>query len=834
MNKPDPKIRATSRALRVAYVLEDGIDSHNWLDAIFADCFGRDGGRQSLIVPILDGQISDRFKFWLRLLDPDIVVLITYDNVSLVEELAALLSDTELIEQQRNRDKPEMHPKVSIERTSGLTSLSWLPFFKTVSGSLHTPPTHILDRFPSWDDDGIIKDNFGTLYGSLYPYPMHQQIGIRGLVLTPENPPENRWHLQSIEGDEVQDAYVFLENLGSRNDVATLGQLSNLGSQPHRPEHHWTEGFCLVLGDSFDDRVSCWNAGLLFADAQNQRYKTLRVPAALAVNAENTARVGAFLRNCNWLGSNNGPARVFVRSHSIVGADLEEFVARLGKASRSTVTFVAISSPDDCCPSDAARVWDSFNILKPGPTIIEAAILSPTVVLSPPKPIQLSYCAGLHPIFSQGSWFVDLFIDRLNDIGLYSNIRETWSLPSRGQLVRYFCKVEGARLRSSGVLSLPITTDTRTIEIKQPDDSVVFQSLLVERQQFAYRDLRGRKTKKAPYKYAELSDKGSYLQGLIGMFGSLSDIEQTMRTHFWRKQFENMAAPAQSQHEEVIKDMQLRMQARDGKLVIEDDAGWQKLAQRIIQKASRLKVPRMKTSYNKLLTAWTMELSAAIEKDDQLKQCREDVLGEREDDLKRSLSYLFERSVLYRGHEWSCKKCRHRNWLGVGAFKERMPCEVCSHEYQLPVDIALDFRLNEFFATCIREHDTVTVAWALGALREQAKHSFMYAPQTALYRDYPENQNSRIDRELDLICIMDGKFVIGEVKAGSELIAKPDIEDLAAAAKEVGADIAFLAAVKGDSASMESKVQILRALLPSSIEARWILSDWNEEPSSYL
>ena len=109
---------------------------------------------------------------------------------------------------------------------------------------------------------------------------------------------------------------------------------------------------------------------------------------------------------------------------------------------------------------------------------------------------------------------------------------------------------------------------------------------------------------------------------------------------------------------------------------------------------------------------------------------------------------------------------------------------------------ALDFRMNEFFATCLREHDTVTVAWALGALRQQARHSFMYGPQTALYRDYPENQGDRVDLELDLICIMDGKFAIGEVKASSELIAKSDIEDLADSAKEVGADVAVLAAVR--------------------------------------
>lgn len=834
MNKPDPKIRATPRALRVAYVLEDGIDAHSWLDAIFADCFSRDGGRQSLIVPLINGQISERFKAWLRLLDPDFVVLLTYDNGSLVEELAALLSDTTLLEQQRNRNQLETHPRVGIERPSGLTALSWLPFLKTVSGFQHTPPTHILDSYLAWADDGLIKDNFGTLSGSVNSFPVHQQIGMRGLVLTPENPPANRWHHQPIHGDEVQDAYVVLENLGNRSGIVTLGQLSNLGAQPHRPEHRWTKGFCLVVGDTFDDRLACWNAGLLFEDAQNQRYKTLRVPAASAVSVEKTARIGTFLRNGNWLGSDNGPVHVFVRSHSIDAVDLDEFVTRLREASRSTVTFAAISSPDDCCPPDAARVWGAFNSLKPGPATMEAAILGATVALSAPQPMQLSYCAGLHPIFTQGSWFVDLSIDRLNDVGRFSNIRETWSLPIRRQLVRYFCEAEGSRLRRSGALSLPITTDSRAVEIKQPDDSVVFQSLLVEKGYFDHRDLRGRQTKDVSYKYAEPSDKGSYLQGLIGMFGSLSDIEHTMSTHFWRTQFESMAARAQSQHEEVIRDIQKRMRATDGNLVIDSDASWQNLAQRIIQIASRLKVPRQRTRYSTLLAAWTAELTAAIEKDDHLRQRREEVLADHADDLKRSLSQLFDRGVMYRGHEWSCRECRHRNWLGVAALKDKMLCEVCGQEHLLPVDVALDFRMNEFFATCLREHDTVTVAWALGALRQQAKHSFMYAPQTALSRDYPENQRGRADRELDLICIMDGKFVIGEVKAGIGLIAESDIADLAVAAKEVGADVAVLAALKGDRAAMELKARTLQTLLPSGIEARWLLSDWDEQPSSYL
>ncbi len=831
--KPDPKIRATPRAVRVAYVLENGVDAHGWLDAIFAECFGRDGGRQSLIVPLIDGAVSERFKGWLRRLDPDFVVLLTYDNGALVEGLMALLADTTLLEQGRERDVQEQHPRVGIDRPSGLTALSWLPFLKTVSGFHHVAPTHILDRYPAWNDDGLIKDNFGTLYGSVNPFPMHQQLGLRGMVLTPENPPENRWHFRSVEGDEVQDAYIVLENLAARSGIATLGQLSNLRAQPHRPEHSWTDGFCLVVGDTYEDRVTCWNAGLLFDDAQSQRYKTLRVPAAAATDEDKTAKIGAFLRTGNWIGGNNGPARVFVRSNSLNAAELEVFVTRLQAASRSSVAFVAIVSMDDCCPPDPARVWGAFSVGNPSPATVETGITQSTTVVSIPQPMQLAYCAGLHPLFSQGSWYIDLSIDRLNDIGRFSNVREPWVLPNRPQLVRYFSETDGARLRRHGGVSVPVNIDTGPVEIKQPDDTIIFQSLTTERAHFQHHDLRGRQVKDVAYRYSEPSDKGSYLQGLLGMFGSLSDIEHTMSTHFWRVQFTDMAAPAQSQHEEVIRDIQLRM-ARSGKLVIEDDAGWHTLAQFIVQKASRLKVPRLKTRYDLLLAAWTTELTAAIESDENLMKRRDEVLGEREDDLKRSLSYLFERGIFYRGHEWSCRQCRHRNWLGVEALKDVMPCEVCGRERQLPVDVALDFRMNEFFATCLREHDTITVAWAISALRQQARGSFMFAPQTVLYRDYPENQGGRSDREIDLICIMDGKFAIGEVKARSELIAKSDIEDLAAVAQEVGADVAVLAAMVGERAAMEAKVQELRALLPSKIEAKWLLSDWDDHPSSYL
>jgi len=91
------------------------------------------------------------------------------------------------------------------------------------------------------------------------------------------------------------------------------------------------------------------------------------------------------------------------------------------------------------------------------------------------------------------------------------------------------------------------------------------------------------------------------------------------------------------------------------------------------------------------------------------------------------------------------------------------------------------------------------------------------------------------DRELDLVCIIDGKFVIGEAKINVDQIGRGDIEDLAQTAIELKADVAILAALSGDLAKMERKVNDLRKLIVGKdIVARGLISDWNDEPSSYL
>ena len=833
MMKPDPIIHATPRPVRVAYLLEDGLDVHEWLDAIFADCFGRHGGRQSLIVPVANGVISERYKVWLQFLDPDFVLALTYNNQVIVPELADLLAGTAIVERKRKRDEIEQLPRVGVDAT-GLTALSWLPFLKIVSGMHRAAPEFILDRYPAWTDDGFIKDNFGTLYGSVNPFPAHQQLGVQGLILTPKDAPENRWHFRAVDAVEVLDGYEVIDRMSKDSSIVTLGQLSNLNSQPHRPEHPWTNAFCLVVGDSFEDRISCWNAGLLFDDAQNQIFKTLRVPAAIRSDENRTGQIANFLRKHNWIGGGNGLAKIVVRSYSLSNTEVQDFVERLRKATMSYVDFSVIESSEECCPPDTKHIYRMNNIGGFSPATNKTAIQEAATIVTVPEPIQLGYCTGMHPIFSQGCWFVDLEIDRLNDNSRFANVREKWKLPSHPQLVRQFCEKAESRLTQYGDISVKADINMRVIEVKQPQSENLFIGIFHDRPHFPYPDMRTSTERGIPYKYSAPSDKGRYLQGMLGMFGNLNEFEDVLSKHFWRSQFESMASPAKEQQAEVINLIQKRMKATDGNLQINGDAEWQNLAERIIQISIKLKSPRKTTSYNWLFSAWEVEFSAAIDEDENIKGWRAKILAEATNDLKRSLSFLLERGVFYRGHEWSCRHCSHRNWVGVDFLKDKMPCEVCREDHQLPVDVALDFRLNEFFATCLREHDSISVAWALCALRRESKTCFIFAPQTVLYRDYPENQSNKPNRELDVVCIVDGKFVIGEVKAEVKKIATKDIEDLASTALELGADAAILMAMSGDLGLMDNKVQQLRNLLPAKIEVRGLVSDWDDSPSYSL
>src|SRR6516225_8142353 len=79
----------TARPLRVAYLIDPTDCPDALFDSIFAEAYGRWGGRRSLIVPASGQGIDDRYSEWLWYYDADVIysyVALSDDAVRAIHE----------------------------------------------------------------------------------------------------------------------------------------------------------------------------------------------------------------------------------------------------------------------------------------------------------------------------------------------------------------------------------------------------------------------------------------------------------------------------------------------------------------------------------------------------------------------------------------------------------------------------------------------------------------------------------------------------------------------------------------------------------------------------
>src|SRR3989304_10512750 len=130
--KPSPEVSTNARSLRVAYVIEDYDNVHPILDKAFSESFSRDGGRQSLIIPVVNKKIPVKYISWFKIFDPDIVFISTSDNENLSNTISINSSSLYIIPVDTNNFLRFELPY------DGLSSLSWLPFLKVTSGAFNS------------------------------------------------------------------------------------------------------------------------------------------------------------------------------------------------------------------------------------------------------------------------------------------------------------------------------------------------------------------------------------------------------------------------------------------------------------------------------------------------------------------------------------------------------------------------------------------------------------------------------------------------------------------------------------------------------------------------
>lgn len=837
--KPAPEISGKARPIRVAFVIEDGDGVHKLLDSAFNESFGRHGGRQSLMVPVVKGEIPNAYIRWLIVFDPDVAFVATSDNRKFGDLLNGICSPLVIHAVSRHPKEGELAPRGFQLRNQALTSLSWLPFLRLTSGAFRGRPEVILDCYPKWQDDGFITDNFGTLYNSFSRFPLHRELAeiVRPLLLAPEGAAEAK-RTYGLEGNEFNDGYDALDAIGKASRTVTLAYLSNIQSKHILTRNHrWTDSFCLIVGDAFTDRLSCWNAGLLFDDAQSQPYNTLRLPASAINDANKIEKLRNFINHNNWINRYGGMPQVTVRSSSLSEEQLTKFANDIGsKGSWCAYRVQLIGAIEDCCPLPSSERESNWMPPRHDESDIQIPLRHKSESVPVPRPYQLKHAPTANPICSLGQWIAQYRVDRTEDNNRFANLRDSWVLPRRNQLVRLFVRSGDARITSGGALAVPVDENNDRLDISEPSDHDFFFYLLHESPAYSYPDIRHEDRSVRPYQYSRPSDKGRYLKGVLGMFGSLDRAYEVLTNGFWRRQFIKLGTPSESQYPSLIRTLKKRFAPQNGKVLIEREDQWESLAKTIVRQAHHVRLPRYTTKLQPLQEEWLNDLRRAIEANEQLSKHKEKMLEKGPAELTQSLSALCQEGVFHQGHSWVCTNCAYRNWTALDSLKVTLDCQVCHHEHNTPIDLAFDFRMNEFLATCIREHDTLSVIWALGMLQHRAgTGSFIFAPQTELFKKWPNDTRAKSDRELDLLCVVNGKVLIGEVKASLAEIDAQEIDNLVSIAGELHPDMIVICAMEGDQGKLDTKVNELRQRVDSRTEVQGLLGRKTmDHPETYL
>ena len=131
---------------------------------------------------------------------------------------------------------------------------------------------------------------------------------------------------------------------------------------------------------------------------------------------------------------------------------------------------------------------------------------------------------------------------------------------------------------------------------------------------------------------------------------------------------------------------------------------------------------------------------------------------------------LVDMEVLLRGYLLNCKRCRLLSWYGIDMIGNKFTCNRCylsqsftKQRWKHPNEPVFYYRLAETVYQFYTHHSDLPTQ-VLFKLQGESRAGFHFAPEVELL-NFPGVRSDQ--REIDLACVLDGKFVIGEGKSGA-------------------------------------------------------------------
>ncbi|MFG1420514.1 hypothetical protein [Roseixanthobacter liquoris] len=807
---------ARPRPIRIAFLIQEGEYAAVTLDAIFADCYSRWGGRFSLVVPCIDGRISQVYWPWLETFDPDLI----YSYVSLsredIIELHERLCPAKYTFHGTGGDHPDdpssYRPSYESKPLSSLSTIFRSARYTRVRGE--GAAVQIIDSWHTESATRFLTDNFGTYRSSqgsgMFP---SDATGIASL-LTIVSPEAQADRHQGVPRDlnaipnEMAAFVAFAE--GQATSLAMASQLfaPKLEIQAGR----WSGTFNLVVGDSFSDRVMFWNARLFIPSWLDSDLCCFRITPGQAEDNDFVQVLVSLINRRNHVNrGSGGQPQLAIRSCSLDPGHLDAIRQRLATSRLwGAVKAEAIAGPDALVPTDEAlsnaregnRFGDGLfpradwmEFVWTGPSARPLATTPDHLVDAPPR-----------QVFAQGYWGTD-YLFEYDGPGPRFGGNNRWILPRRWRMAQAFQvrlantpphALLSPRRSRGGALAVfhnadhPI--DTITVPIT---DGAFYFALTQDGRWAAQAEEYGQIEPPSKVDWANPSNEARYLAGVLGMAGGLLPASSFLLHPFLRDFFARLGGTPGLQPDKVkptvdrLRKLAPRLPAFDLRGETEREA----LGTLIVKAAKSLKNPLHFVKYEDMKRGWKEHRAAYQAAHPQLGEPDPSVDWDKleEDSLDASLIAMRRRQMVFQGHQWTCSNCHHRNWVDLGSLAPELSCEVCKTVVQAPVAINWLFRPNEFLIESLRDHSVLSLVWVLTVLLERSRSSFIYTGPT-WFGFRPDSEEP--DAEADLLVLSDGQAILCEVKSSWHSLRGSDIRDLVNLAKRLRPDLALLAVME--------------------------------------
>ena len=598
----------------------------------------------------------------------------------------------------------------------------------------------------------------------------------------------------------------------------------------------WVSDFQIIVGDTLQDIVYFWNRPLLLPRSERGRINQMWLPKTLATDPDMEKALCAWIARRANLGSQTRKTVRFV-SFSTEKRELEDIASRFRESLHAQHKYVHTVA--DCFEEPQIpnfRSEDPLSFQRDNPFSFRENTIDIHRVHGNEGILELTEPKGIAQHGSAGHWMIDFYIEFTHD--MYEDDEyvikmpgETlfWRFPNQNHLMHEMFD-KPSRVKRNGFPSIMMQSGKKVLSFTLKEAEPVVASLFrrVWIPTYKHGDPRTQAADKRYYSVA-ISDKGKYLQGVLELFGSLTFAYKVFSSSYWRGMFDTLSknTHAEQHAHESIANKLTKLIGRSGSLTVENQRAIESLTAHIVNESKKLDLKQKEFPFDAFVQEanhWREKYTEYMVPVDD--QSEEDMIGFRSEDVKDALQQLARRNIIQIGVKPRCPSCGIVSWYHVDDIRQHLTCQGCRIQFPLDPELTWYYRLNGLIHAAHALHGTTPVILVLGQLLRESRTSFLFSPNLNLLTE-PQDESSeklKTTAEVDIACIQDGRFIIGEVKQSMSRFKEKDFDDIAEIVERTKPDIVLFSCIDSwkPKPSIVGHIERIRdRLSPLEIEVKW-------------